>query len=365
MGGKEQMETNEIFAYLGVTGPAGDGGQAQGGAEELPLDQRERAGQQGREAPPAGERGQGAETGSPAQEAPSGQEGQGTSAAAGGDDPARQEGGVPPMSPQERARNAQIRRQRETQEAVEKAVRAERQRQEQDLATVLREIGLRDAKGQPVTSMEELRAWKRATDLAKVQKDLKSGTLTMDGLSALIRETLRQSGRDGEGGTEDPPSRPGAAVGQSEGPARREAEQEAPGSPSGPTGAITQEQVDRELAEIHRLDPSVETLEDILGMETRDAFVAAVRHGNSFLDAFRLANFDRLLDSRRQEAAQRAAQAERNRTRSKEHMRPTGTRGEGSLAVPAETLALYRQLMPKATDAEIAAHYNKVAKDLK
>ena len=269
------------------------------------------------------------------------------------------------MSPQERARNAQIRRQRETQEAVEKAVRAERQRQEQDLATVLREIGLRDAKGQPVTSMEELRAWKRATDLAKVQKDLKSGTLTMDGLSALIRETLRQSGRDGEGGTEDPPSRPGAAVGQSEGPARRETEEGPPDGPDGPSGAITQEQVDRELAEIHRLDPSVETLEDILGMETRDAFVAAVRHGNSFLDAFRLANFDRLLDSRRQEAAQRAAQAERNRTRSKEHMRPTGTRGEGSLAVPAETLALYRQLMPKATDAEIAAHYNKVAKDLK
>ena len=123
--------------------------------------------------------------------------------------------------------------------------------------------------------------------------------------------------------------------------------------------------MDQELAEIHRLDPSVETLEDIMGMDTRDAFVAAVRRGNSFLDAFRLANFDRLQESRRQETAQRAAQAERNRTRSKEHMTATGTRGEGSVAVPAETLELYRQLMPKATDAEISAHYNKTLHDFK
>ena len=116
---------------------------------------------------------------------------------------------------------------------------------------------------------------------------------------------------------------------------------------------------------IHRLDPSVETLEDIMGMDTRDAFVAAVRRGNSFLDAFRLANFDRLQKGRQQEAAQRAAQAERNRTRSKEHMTATGTRGEGSVAVPKATLELYHQLMPKATDAEISAHYNRTIKDIK
>ena len=46
-------------------------------------------------------------------------------------------------------------------------------------------------------------------------------------------------------------------------------------------------------------------------------------------------------------------------------MTANGTRGEGSVAVPAETLELYRQLMPKATDAEISAHYNKTLHDFK
>ena len=247
---------------------------------------------------------------------------------------------------------------------MQRALQEERQRQEQNLADIFREIGLRDSKGQPITNVEELRSWKQAADLARVQKELKSGTLSADGLSALVREALRQSGQiqtgsaptagqKQDGVSERPTAEAGGQTGSPGGQQRNQERQ------------VPQEQVDQELAEIHRLDPSVETLEDIMGMDTRDAFVAAVRRGNSFLDAFRLANFDRLQESRRQETAQRAAQAERNRTRSKEHMTATGTRGEGSVAVPAETLELYRQLMPKATDAEISAHYNKTLHDFK
>lgn len=353
------METNEIFGYLGVA-PESDGGQpgqsgtadpqGQSGAAVNVLEQ------------PAGERSQGA--GSAAPTASQGEQGGQASSGQVEQQEGAMAGGRPAMSPEQRARNAQRRRQQETQAAVQRALQEERQRQEQNLADIFREIGLRDSKGQPITNVEELRSWKQAADLARVQKELKSGTLSADGLSALVREALRQSGQiqtgsaptagqKQDGVSERPTAEAGGQTGSPGGQQRNQERQ------------VTQEQVDQELAEIHRLDPSVETLEDIMGMDTRDAFVAAVRRGNSFLDAFRLANFDRLQESRRQETAQRAAQAERNRTRSKEHMTATGTRGEGSVAVPAETLELYRQLMPKATDAEISAHYNKTLHDFK
>lgn len=356
------METNEIFGYLGVAPESDDGQPGQGGTADP-------QGQSGAAAnvqeQPAGELSQGAGSTTPtASQRAQGEQGGQASSGQVEQQEGAMAGGRPAMSPEQRARNAQRRRQQETQAAVQRALQEERQRQEQNLADIFREIGLRDSKGQPITNVEELRSWKQAVDLARVQKELKSGTLSADGLSALVREALRQSGQiqtgsaptagqKQDGVSERPTAEAGGQTGSPGGQQRNQERQ------------VTQEQVDQELAEIHRLDPSVETLEDIMGMDTRDAFVAAVRRGNSFLDAFRLANFDRLQESRRQETAQRAAQAERNRTRSKEHMTATGTRGEGSVAVPAETLELYRQLMPKATDAEISAHYNKTLHDFK
>ena len=361
------METNEIFGYLGVA-PESDGGQpGQGGTADPQAQSGAAPGEQGQ---PAGERGQSAGIAAPAasQGAQGEQQGGQAPGGQGGQQEGTTAGGRPAMSPEQRARNAQRRRQQETQAAVQRALQEERQRQEQNLADIFREIGLRDGKGQPITNVEELRSWKQAADLARVQKELKSGTLSADGLSALVREALRQSGQIQNGPEGGAPRQTSEAFAEEGGGARERGETQrtagASGEDFGPT-TVTQEQVDQELAEIHRLDPSVETLEDIMGMDTRDAFVAAVRRGNSFLDAFRLANFDRLQESRRQETAQRAAQAERNRTRSKEHMTATGTRGEGSVAVPTETLELYRQLMPKATDAEISAHYNRTIKDIK
>ena len=353
------METNEIFGYLGGA-PESDGGQpGQSGTADPQGQSGATAGEQGQ---PAGESSQGA--GSTTPTASQGEQGGQASSGQVEQQEGAMAGGRPAMSPEQRARNAQRRRQQETQAAVQRALQEERQRQEQNLADIFREIGLRDSKGQPITNVEELRSWKQAADLARVQKELKSGTLSADGLSALVREALRQSGQiqtgsahtagqKQDGVSERPTAEAGGQTGSPGGQQRNQERQ------------VTQEQVDQELAEIHRLDPSVETMEDIMGMDTRDAFVAAVRRGNSFLDAFRLANFDRLQEGRQQEAAQRAAQAERNRTRSKEHMTATGTRGEGSVAVPKATLELYHQLMPKATDAEISAHYNRTIKDIK
>ena len=112
--------------------------------------------------------------------------------------------------------------------------------------------------------------------------------------------------------------------------------------------------VDRQLAEISALDPSVKTLEDLSKTENYDAFYELVKKGYSLADAYKIANFDALQGRRSAAAKQAAINAE-----SKSHLQKTASRGKGSLTVPDDVMREYRAFCPEATDAEIAAHYNK------
>jgi len=118
------------------------------------------------------------------------------------------------------------------------------------------------------------------------------------------------------------------------------------------------EKIAEQVKEISALDPSIKQLEDLTKMENYQEFYALVKRGNSLVDAFKLANYDRI--TRRIAAG--AAQADRNAAAGKSHLTRTTQRGAGSVSVPAEIRAEYKALMPDATDAEIAAHYNKYVK---
>ena len=114
--------------------------------------------------------------------------------------------------------------------------------------------------------------------------------------------------------------------------------------------------IQEELREIHALDPSVSTVEDLLKMESAKEFYAYVQKGNNFIDSFYLANRDKL-NSRAQEAAKQQALTS---ARSKEHLAAHGRqRGQGTVPVPEEEMAYYRQFMPGATEADIRQHYNR------
>ena len=114
--------------------------------------------------------------------------------------------------------------------------------------------------------------------------------------------------------------------------------------------------VDAELAEIHKMDPTINTVEDLLSMPSAKAFYDLVRKGNSFLDAFRLANFDRLQTARAEAARQQAM----NNARGKDHLTGTGTpQGTGAATVPADEMRAFKLFNPTATEAEITAWYNK------
>jgi hypothetical protein len=110
-----------------------------------------------------------------------------------------------------------------------------------------------------------------------------------------------------------------------------------------------------QLREINAIDPSVQTIEDILTRPTGARFEQLVQRGNTLADAFRLANIEELTYA----AARAARQEALASVSSKEHMRRSTSRGQGAAAVPREVAQQYRMLSPKASDEEIARHYNE------
>lgn len=314
------MEEKEIYEALGLELPQRQDEAPEGAGDGQESAQELQNGQEGQE-PESGQ-----------DELEDGQEG-------------IQEGQEPEEQEKPKEQKAQTLTREALEEAVRQAVARERQRQEQVMADFFRSANLRDPViGEIIRDMSGLESYSQAAETRRLERNLAEGKLTPEDIDAMIRRRL--AAKPQEAGT------PPAA--QTEHPAAQT---------ETPAPQVTEEQVAAELAEIHRLDPSVNSLEDILKGPEREAFVSAVRRGNSFLDAFRLASFDRLQQQRQVEAAQRAAQAERNRSRSKEHMVPAGSRGQGAAEVPADILELYREIMPEASAEEIQKHYNKFKRE--
>lgn len=322
------MDENEIYEALGMEKPDQSQKEAPEGQEQA-REGRE-SGQNGQEDPERQEGDRDPEDGQEDREEPD-------------------KGGEQPPAGQRPGREQQSQVPAVDREALEAAVRQavarERQRQEQVLADFFRSANLRDpVTGEIIRDMSGLEAYSQAAETRRLERNLAEGKLTPEDIDALIRRRLAQR---------EPQPQKDAAQEAGQTPRTRSVPE------------VTEEQVAAELAEIHRLDPGVNSLEDILKGPERDAFISAVRRGNSFLDAFRLAGFDRLQQRRQAEAAQRAAQAERNRSRSKEHMVPAGSRGQGASEVPADILELYREIMPGASAEEIQKHYNKFKRGVK
>ena len=117
-------------------------------------------------------------------------------------------------------------------------------------------------------------------------------------------------------------------------------------------------QVQEQLRQIAKLDPSIRSLEDLVKQNNYDAFLQHVKQGNTLLDAFRLANFDALTQRAGEMARTRALE----QAHGKDHMQRTTARGEGAISVPESVKAEYRAFNPGITDAEIQAHYSKYMK---
>lgn len=114
--------------------------------------------------------------------------------------------------------------------------------------------------------------------------------------------------------------------------------------------------IEEELKAIAELNPDIKSLEDLAKMPTYPELYNNVKQRNmNLVEAYKLANWDSLM----QKNEQRAKQSAINAAAGKQHLGKTTTRGTGEVPVPAEIREQYRLFNPNATDAEITAHYNK------
>ena len=119
------------------------------------------------------------------------------------------------------------------------------------------------------------------------------------------------------------------------------------------------EEVQRQLDAIRDIDPEMTDLGAILNSDLGQDFKAEVEKGATFLQAYGKAV--KAANAR----AKGASASSAAKAASKEHLSSTSSRGEGALDVPSDELALFRELIPGATDKEIREFYNRDKKRLK
>lgn len=246
---------------------------------------------------------------------------------------AEEEASLPETQPpEERARYAAARRKAEAERdaAVARARQEAQQAAQRQVDEFIRQSGMTDPyTGKPITTKAEYDAYRQ-----RFESERKAEVMRKSGMSD---EQFRQFVQ---------------AL-----PEVREAQQAKQAAEDAARQAREQQarvRVDEQIREIAKLDPSITKLEDLQRMESYPRFYELVKKGNTLVDAFWLANREQL----QQSTAEASRQAARNSAQSKQHMATTTSRGAGSVPVPAEVKAAYRELNPNATDAEISKHYN-------
>ena len=245
------------------------------------------------------------------------------------------------QSKEERAEQARLRREREKKAAVDAAVSdavaKAKEAHEKELSEIFAAMGVTDRHhdGKPITNLQEFRAWQQANQAAGLNRKLKAGELTAEDLQGAIEASpVMQQAK--------------AALDSMQ--AEKEAAERAR------VQVEFQQVMERELREINQLDPGVKTLEDALNLPTGQEFARLVNErGLSYIEAFKLANMERITKARTMGAAQGEAQ----RRHSKDHLRAIGIAGGPAVEIPAETLKLYRELCPDMTPEQIRQDYIK------
>lgn len=241
-----------------------------------------------------------------------------------------------PQSPEENARYAAARRQAEAQrDKARNELAAERERSKRLLDESIASLGIMNPyTGQPITDKAGLDAYNNAR-----ASEAKTQFMTNQGLNEQQYQQLINSLPEVQAALR--------AKAESERAAAEYRNMQAKSS------------IESQLGELQKLDPDIKSIDDLAKMENYDAFYGYVKKGNTLADAYRLANFSKLLE--RNTAAEK--QRNLNAAAGKQHMAPVAsTTPSGLDAVPAETMSYYRMLMPDASDEEIAKEYQSYLK---
>lgn len=233
------------------------------------------------------------------------------------------------QTPEQNAAYAAARRKAEAERDA--AIRKAQEDAQRTIDDAFKSSGLKNPfTGKPITSKAEFDAYRQQAGDARKSQLMEQAGLSEEEYTALVNDLpeVRQA---------------------------REAREKAESAMRRADEAQAKAKIDEQLQEIGKLDPDIRELNDLAKMENYPQFYELVQRGNSLLDAYKLANFDKLV----QKNTAAAKQAAYNNTQSKQHMGRTKERGAGAISVPNDVKEMYRAFNPDATDAEIQAHYNK------
>lgn len=241
-------------------------------------------------------------------------------------EPEEEPAGKKPQTPEERRAQAAARRQREQQEAVDAAVRAERERNQAAWDAHYKAMGIRDPYhgNREVTTQAEYEAYLAARDEKNLERDLKSGKMTPE----RFREQVNR---------------------QAEAQARQQAEQLQ-------QQAAGRAEVERQFAELQKAEPTVKSLDDVM---QDPIFVAAFAATKDMTRAYRMAHVDEI------EARAKGAAAAGSAGDGKSHLRRAGTRGGGAPMITRDVIEQYRIFDPDITIEEIRQYEAKYQKTKK
>lgn len=119
-----------------------------------------------------------------------------------------------------------------------------------------------------------------------------------------------------------------------------------------------QRELQEQLAEIGKIDPSIKSMADLVKIGEFAKFDAYVRSGMKMDDAYKAACFDRLTQQR----ADASKQAAINAAKGKQHLSPTDGSAEVESEIPAGELSKWKAWFPEKSAAQLNALYKRVHK---
>lgn len=240
----------------------------------------------------------------------------------------------PPQSADENARYAAARRQAESQR--DKAIAKERERFAAETDKLIESLGMSNPyTGQPIKTKSELDAYNGMRSGETKRNFMESAGLNEKQYQQMVR-----------------------SLPEVQEAMRVRAEAEA--SAKEYRIAKAKNAIESQIAEITKIDPEIKSIENLSDMENYDDFYALVKKGNSLVDAYKLANYDKLIGKATSAEKQRAL----NAAAGKSHLSGAvaSSRATGIDPVPAGKLSYYRVMFPDLSDDEIALEYAKIKK---
>lgn len=121
-----------------------------------------------------------------------------------------------------------------------------------------------------------------------------------------------------------------------------------------------EQELQADIKEISKIDATIKSKEDLVKLDNFDEIVKLVEKGNTLVEAYKLANFDKLV-SKKQSAAEQAAI---NQAKSKSHLQKTGGVADTSTLVdiPEKDISEWKKAYPNLSASQLKEKYNKVIK---